>query len=316
MAGQFQVDLLGAGDLPDQLRLEHLQPGAKPDDDAAAHRVRSLLKQVEGAFGRVLDRQHLKHLPQFSVGTLGQQAVDLPDVALLRRVAQVYIQHQRLEQVHLGAVPKAVSFAVALGVLDDHVHKQLGVQLLSVHLLQTVPSVGAFRADQIEHADGVAFGCEVFAGGLVEFGLGIVDDQRFAGGHALQDTVQAIGAGLHAAADAVHRNIAVEAALLRHADDLAAQHPQNGAGMAAQIMDEFQYAAEFLPGHPAGCAVGAARRIGKVAVGVVLAVAGGEFAVQRQQRHRAAAQQKGVQPIREIQQPLQAGDWGKGWQRR
>ena len=72
MAGQFQVDFLGAGDLTDQLRLEYLQPGAKPDDDAAAHRVRSLLKQVEGAFGRVLDRQHLKHLPQFGVGTLGQ----------------------------------------------------------------------------------------------------------------------------------------------------------------------------------------------------------------------------------------------------
>src|SRR5699024_4077923 len=55
LAGQLQVDLLGAGDLADQLRLEYLQPGAKPDDDAAAHRVRSLLKQVEGPLGRVLD---------------------------------------------------------------------------------------------------------------------------------------------------------------------------------------------------------------------------------------------------------------------
>src|SRR5699024_9264598 len=91
LAGQLQVDLLGAGDLTDQLRLEDLQPGAEPDDDAAAHRVRSLLKQVEGALGRVLDRQYLKHLPQFGIRTLGQQAVDLPDVALLRRVAQIDI---------------------------------------------------------------------------------------------------------------------------------------------------------------------------------------------------------------------------------
>ena len=81
-------------------------------------------------------------------------------------------------------------------------------------------------------------------------------------------------------------------------------------------MDEFQYAAKFLPGHPARCAVGAARRIGKVAVGIVLAVSGGEFEVQRQQRHRAAAQQKAVHAIRKIQQSLQAGDRGKRRQRR
>lgn len=83
-----------------------------------------------------------------------------------------------------------------------------------------------------------------------------------------------------------------------------------------QVMDKFQHAAKFLPGHPARCAVGAAGGIGKVAVGIVFAVAGGEFAIQRQQRHRTAAQQKAVHAIRKIQQPLQAGDRGKRRQRR
>ena len=53
LAGQFQVNLIPGGDLLDKLRLEHLQPGAKADDDAAAHCVAGLLEQAVSGCGKV-----------------------------------------------------------------------------------------------------------------------------------------------------------------------------------------------------------------------------------------------------------------------
>ena len=55
-----QADLVVAGDLPDQLVLEYLQPCAKPYDDAAAHRVGRLLEDVIGRLCRVGDRKQVE----------------------------------------------------------------------------------------------------------------------------------------------------------------------------------------------------------------------------------------------------------------
>ena len=63
-----QADLIVAGDLPDQFVLEHLQPCAQPDDDAAAHRVGRLPEDVVGGLCRVGDREQVEEAVQFLLG--------------------------------------------------------------------------------------------------------------------------------------------------------------------------------------------------------------------------------------------------------
>lgn len=79
LAGQFQVNLIPGGDLLDQLRLEHLQPGAKADDDAAAHCVAGLLEQAVGRFGRMGGRQNIKQTSKSLYRGLG--SIDIAAIA-------------------------------------------------------------------------------------------------------------------------------------------------------------------------------------------------------------------------------------------
>ena len=65
LAGKFQVDLIIAGDIADVLVLEHLEPGAQADDDAAPDTLRGLLENAVGGLGRVGDEQPVKQVIQF-----------------------------------------------------------------------------------------------------------------------------------------------------------------------------------------------------------------------------------------------------------
>ena len=89
-----QAYLVVAGNLPDQFVLEYLQPCAKPDDDAAAHRVGRLLEDVIGRLCRVGDREQVKEAVKLLLGVHGQQLIDLSDVLSLRRESLVHIQHK------------------------------------------------------------------------------------------------------------------------------------------------------------------------------------------------------------------------------
>ena len=141
LAGQFQVNLIPGGDLLDQLRLEHLQPGAKADDDAAAHRVAGLLEQAVGGFGRMGGRQNIKQAIQVGFPVQRQQPVHLTDIPVFFRIALVHIEDKGFQQVHLTGVPEVVALAGAVGVLDDDIHKKLRHQFLPFHFGKAVPAV-------------------------------------------------------------------------------------------------------------------------------------------------------------------------------
>ena len=67
LAGQLQINFIPGGDFLSQLRLEHLQPGAKADDDAAADCIAGLLIQAVWRFGRMGGRQVLKQAVQIGL---------------------------------------------------------------------------------------------------------------------------------------------------------------------------------------------------------------------------------------------------------
>ena len=141
LAGQFQVDLIPGGDLLDELRLEHLQPGAKADDDAAAHRVAGLLEQAVGRFGRMGGRQNIKQAIQVGFPVQRQQPVHLADIPVFFGIALVHIEDEGFQQVHLTGVPEVVALAGAVGVLDNDIHKKLRHQFLPFHFGKAVPAV-------------------------------------------------------------------------------------------------------------------------------------------------------------------------------
>ena len=141
--------------MPDQLILEYLQPCAKSDDDAAAHRVGCLFEDVIGRLCRMGDREQVKEAVQFLLGVHGQQFIDLPDVLSLRWESLVHIQHKGFQQVHFRVVPEVVAFRGA-GVFDDDIGKELRHDLLSFNLRKAVPTVGIFGVDEVEHSHGIA----------------------------------------------------------------------------------------------------------------------------------------------------------------
>ena len=93
---------------------------------------------------------------QLAFTALRDKVVHLAYVPLLRWVGEVNVQDQRFQQVHFAGIPKAVALAGAVGILDDDIHEKLRHQLLFFNFFQTVPRVGIFGADKVEHTHCVA----------------------------------------------------------------------------------------------------------------------------------------------------------------
>ena len=91
-----------------------------------------------GRFGRMRDRKNIKKRIQLLFGTGGNQLIYLADILLILGIAGGNIEHQRLEQIHFGAVPEVVT-PFAAGIFDDDVTKKLGHQFLTADLCKTIP---------------------------------------------------------------------------------------------------------------------------------------------------------------------------------
>ena len=100
-------------------------------------------------------RQNIKQAVQLTFAALRDKVVHLTNIPLFRRVGEVNVQDQRFQQVHLSRIPEAVTFAGAVGVLDDDIHEKLRHQFLTLNFFQTVPRVGVFGADEVEYAHGI-----------------------------------------------------------------------------------------------------------------------------------------------------------------
>ena len=140
LARQLQIDLIVAGNGADVRILEHLQPGAEPDNDAAAHALRGLPEDTVRRSGRMPQRERVKQLVQFLFRAAYKQLIRFANVPTLRWIAALDKQDERLEKIHLGAVPEVVA-PVAARVADDNVAEKLRHQLLPVDLGQTVPRI-------------------------------------------------------------------------------------------------------------------------------------------------------------------------------
>ena len=57
---KLQVNFIAGSNFLDDFGLEHLQTASQPNDNAAPHRIGSLLKQAERRFCRVCGRQSIK----------------------------------------------------------------------------------------------------------------------------------------------------------------------------------------------------------------------------------------------------------------
>ena len=176
-------------------------------------------------------RQNIEQAVQLALAALGNEVVHLTDVSLFRRVGEINVQDQRFQQVHLSRIPETVTFAGAVGVLNDDIHKKLRHQLLPLDFFQAVPRVGIFGADKVEHTHCVAQIPHILAGFFVEFGFWVTDNQRLAAGGALQDTIHAERACFHRAAGTIDGEITVHACFLRNAEKFAVEHSQHSARM-------------------------------------------------------------------------------------
>ena len=163
LAGQFQIDLAVAGDVADVAVLENLQPGTQCNDDAAANALGRLSVYAERRLGRVVHRQDVEHAVQIFLRVQGEQLIDLADVFPIVRIPLIYIQDQRLEQIHLCAVPKVVAPLIP-GVFDYDVTEKLGHEFLSPDLSKAVPGVGTGRGHKIEYLHDISLAAQVVAG--------------------------------------------------------------------------------------------------------------------------------------------------------
>ncbi len=303
-----QADLVAAGDLPDQLILEYLQPCAKPDDDAAAHRVGRLLEDVIGCLCRVGDRKQVEKAVQLLFRVHGQQLINLPDVLSLRWESLVHIQHKGFQQVHLRVVPEVVAFRGA-GVFDDDIGKELRHDLLSFNLRKAVPTVGIFGVDEVEHPHGIAIFLKVEAHIRVKLRFRIGDDEAFPALDALEHHISRIGAAFHAAAGAKDCHIAVHPCLFRQADCLSVQLSQDDAPVPCNVGNHLQHPAHLGVCHKAGGAVGPLIRVGQVPFLVV-----GAFPAkphphhhENQQSEDAGAEGDSVEAVREYGERFETG---------
>ena len=149
------------------------------------------------------DVQYVKDGVQLLFAAHGKKLVDLTDVALLRRIAPLHIEHQSFQQIQFGVVPEVVS-PLAAGILDDDITEKLCHQFLALDLGQAVPGVGGGRSNQVEHLHRVPLIPEVGAAFFVKLRFRVTDYQRGPPGGALQDHIHAKGPGLFGAAGPVH----------------------------------------------------------------------------------------------------------------
>ena len=140
LARQLQIDLIMAGDGANICVLEHLQPGAETDNDAAAHALRRLAEDAVRRSGRMPQRERVKQFVQFLFRAAYKQLIRFANVPSFRGIAALDKQDERLEKIHFGAVPEMVP-TVAAGVVDDDIAEKLRHQLLSVDLGQAVPRI-------------------------------------------------------------------------------------------------------------------------------------------------------------------------------
>ena len=190
LARQFQIDLIMAGDGANVRILEHLQPGAETDNDAAAHALRRLAEDAVRRSGRMPQRERVKQFVQFLFRAAYKQLIRFTDVPPLRWIAALDKQDERLEKIHFGAVPEMVT-PVAARIADDNIAEKLRHQLLPVDLGQAIPRIRRRGRDQIKHAHGVTLIAQIRAGFFVQFRLRITDNQRAFPRRALQDHIDA-----------------------------------------------------------------------------------------------------------------------------
>ena len=142
--------------------LKHLQPGAETDNDAAAHALRRLPEDAVRRSGRMPQRERVKQFVQLLFRAAYKQLIRLANVPTLRGIAALDKQDERLEKIHLCAVPEMVT-PVAARIADDNIAEKLRHQLLSVDLGQAVPRIRRRGCDQIEHAHGVTLIAQIGA---------------------------------------------------------------------------------------------------------------------------------------------------------
>ena len=230
---QFQVYFIKPCHIADFLVLEHLQPAAKPDNNAAAHRIGCLPENCERRFGRMGGREQVEQVFQFLLRRMGEQLVDLFHGFPPLRVAPFHIQNQSLEEIRFRAVPEVVAPFIP-GILDNNVAEKLGHQFVTFNFRKAGPGVRVLRGYQVEHPDGIALFPQILACCFVQFGFGITDNQGFPLCRRLKDAVDAVGPGLHRTAGTVYGDIPVEPAFFRHTDVFTVQRAENGAGMLFQ----------------------------------------------------------------------------------
>lgn len=131
--GERQVNFVVTGDIADVLVLKYLKPGTKVNNDAAPDALYKLLENAVGGFGRMGNVQHIKNSVQFLFTAHGKKLVHLANIALLRWIPPIHIEHQGFQQIQFGGVPEVVA-PLAASVFDDNVAKQLGHQLLALNL--------------------------------------------------------------------------------------------------------------------------------------------------------------------------------------
>ena len=216
-------------------------------------------------------RQQIKQAVQFFFRGVGNQLVDFLHRPAPVRVALFHIQDQCFEQIHLCAVPKVVA-PLAAGILDNHIAKKLRHQLVALDLRQAGPGIRRLRRNEVKHPDDISlFVPQIAAGGFIQFGFRIADNQRFSLRCRLQDAVDAIGSCFHTAAGAVHGHIFIKRTLLRYADILSVQRAENGAVVFFYAGCQIQHFLRFLFGHKAGCTIRSLARINEIAVFIIFA---------------------------------------------
>ena len=268
-----QVDVGAAGDPPHGLALEHLESGAKAQDDACAHGVAGLAEQAVRPLGRMADGQPVKEHGEFLLRVLGEHLIDGGQVPLLRRAGavQVHIKDQALEQVALAVVPEVVALLIALRVGDDHVGEDLGHECVAAQVKHAVPGVAVLRLQKVIDPHLIAVLFEQLRRVGEHLRLWIRDHYRLAAPDALEQGRPDDAPGLHGAAGAEDGDVLIEPGVLRQADDGAALRLAQDDPLCTLRTGHLQHGAHLLLAHPAGCAVGAPLAAGEVAGVVVVA---------------------------------------------
>lgn len=143
---------------------------------------------------------------------------------------------------------------------------------------------------------------QIFAGLFIELRLWVTDYQAGLPGRALEDHIDAEGPGLFGARSAIYGQIAVESCLLRDADHLPIQFPQNRSVVLSDIRDKIQNTFQLPLAHKSGGSIGSFVGIGQVTLAVIYS----RVAVphphdhQNQQGKKPHADAKTIKTVRKV----------------